>query len=106
MNDNNKKRISDAIDEIRYKVFLYSTHSVESKTRVPANALIWLAMSNNLLEFNLRILRDTLEKNNLEVDSSIARIDLIVPTDQDYLNAANDVLKYIDQMAEPWNLTH
>lgn len=100
MKKNNKERIADALDQIRIRIFQLSTHSLELHTRVPANVLIWFAMSNNLLDLHIRQLKEKLEKNNLSTEVSMDKIDSILPGDQEYLEAAKEVIFCLDEMVQ------
>jgi len=100
MKKNNKERIADALDQIRIRIFQLSTHSLELHSRVPANVLIWFAMSNNLLDLHIRQLKDKLRENDLSTEVSMDKIDSIVSGDQEFLEAAKEVIICLDEMTQ------
>tara|TARA_A100001388_G_scaffold224264_1_gene175178 strand:+ start:1103 stop:1426 length:324 start_codon:yes stop_codon:yes gene_type:complete len=100
MNKSNKERIADALDQIRIRIFQLSTHSLELHSRVPANVLIWFAMSNNLLDLHIRQLKEKLEENNLSTEVSMDKIDSVLPGDSEYLQAAQEVIICLDEMTQ------
>ena len=99
MKEDNNKKIIAVLDEISQRILFYSNHAYEEPRRIPANALIWLAMNINLLEKHIDQLKNKLKESSISEEVELDKVTNILPGDSEFLEAAEDVIIYLDEFA-------